>query len=373
MGASGGGIWNQSSARQPTGPLPHLPTSTSQAAGPTPSRLLSLFEECVEHGIWATLETYKRRGKVSIDFCCSLNVVPTDHSSRRQKCGRKRARDVERTREWRVMRQQNRPSPPTSSPKMTALPAATPAVNGPALDKGLITAARSFAEVAAQPAMKKATDMPTTAKTVKDAGHAFANLRGRRAAGNHPTKRAKTTLAASRVSQRAAQLSKRRAEAAAVTSAPAPPESDEEDAAPEVLRGTDEETALNISLGSYSPTPPSPPSLTPLPALPPAVNCNTSGNSDTDDDSSIEYRTSITEADFKHEKWEDGRRLNTQDPSWEQVFRCIGAKYCRFCRKKPMPDPVVEGSGEYECENCFKLSTFQLVLKYAPKYRYPEN
>jgi len=62
-------------------------------------------------------------------------------------------------------------------------------VNVPALDKGLITTARSFAKVAAQPAMKKATDMPTgAARTVKDAGHAFANLRGRRAAGTHPTK-----------------------------------------------------------------------------------------------------------------------------------------------------------------------------------------
>jgi len=37
------------------------------------------------------------------------------------------------------------------------------------------------------------------------------------------------------VSQRAAQLSKRRAEVAAVTSAPAPPESDEEEATPEVF------------------------------------------------------------------------------------------------------------------------------------------
>jgi hypothetical protein len=156
--------------------------------------------------------------------------------------------------------------------------------------------------------------------------------------------------------------------ATAATLATATSESNEEDDAPEVLRGTDEEKALNISLDSSSLSPQLPPFLTP----PPAATSSTGESSDTDDDSGIEYRTSITESDFKQEKWENGHRLNTQDPSWERVFPCIGAKHCRFCKKKPMAEPVVEGyPQEYECESCFKLSTFQLVLKFAPRYKYP--
>jgi len=122
------------------------------------------------------------------------------------------------------------------------------------------------------------------------------------------------------------------------------------------LRGTDKETVLNISLDSSSPLPLLPPFLTP----PPAATGSTWESSDTDDNSGIEYRTSITESDFKQEKWENGHRLNTQDPSWERVFPCIGAEHCHFCKKKPMAEPVVEGYPQ-EYESCFKLSTFQLV------------
>jgi len=61
---------------------------------------------------------------------------------------------VKRTKEGRAARQQHRHSPPASSSPTTAAPlVATPAaVNEPALVKGKHTAARSFAEVAAQPA-----------------------------------------------------------------------------------------------------------------------------------------------------------------------------------------------------------------------------
>ena len=332
--------------------------------------------------MWATLETYKRRGEVSVDFCCRLRVAPhttadattADRglSGRRHKPGRKSARDAERTREWKEARRKHGSSAPVSSSKTAALPVATPAaVNRPALDTGKLTDARSFAEVAAQPS-NKATDMPAaTAKTVNDELSPSAGPKGPKASGLHPKKRAKTTLAASRVSQRAALLSKKRT--AAATSAPATSDSDGEDAAPELLRGTDGERAFNISLVSSPPPPPSPPSLTPPPlTLPLGDTGNSSEGSDTDD-SGIEHRTSITEPDFKHEKWVEGHRLNTQDPSWEKVFPCMGPNYCRFCDKKPMAEPVVEGTREYECENCFKMSTFQLVLKFAPRYKYPEK
>ena len=189
-----GGILNRDSNQQLTSPPPPSPnnSSTSQAAGLTPYRS-SPSSRSVENGIWTMLETFKRQGGISIDFCCRIRAShhPTapassgkDAPHRLDNCqnGRKQDRSVKRSKEWRAAREQLRHSPPpSSSPTTAAPPAVTPAaVNEPALGTRKYTAARSLAEVAAQPAKKMAIDTPVaTAKT------ASAVLRGRKATGRY--------------------------------------------------------------------------------------------------------------------------------------------------------------------------------------------
>ena len=72
-----GGVTGVSQLTGLQSPPPSNSSTTQVAAGPTPSRLLSLFEECVEYGVWARLETYRKRGAVLIGFNCELEVVPT--------------------------------------------------------------------------------------------------------------------------------------------------------------------------------------------------------------------------------------------------------------------------------------------------------
>jgi hypothetical protein len=71
--------------------------------------------------------------------------------------------------------------------------------------------------------------------------------------------------------------------------------------------------------------------------------------------------------DFEDEEWEDGRRLNTRNPPWDEVFPAY-SKRCRFCRKRP-PEP----GGDGDCLECGEHSTFQLIKKYAPRWRYPKE
>jgi hypothetical protein len=170
----------------------------------------------------------------------------------------------------------------------------------------------------------------------------------------HPAKHAKNTLVASRVSQRAALLSKRRAAAAVATP---PSDADEEEPAPEVLRGNEGETAFNISLGSSSPPTPSPPLLTPPSARVCVPEQARVGEAH---DSADEF-----DVDFEEEEWEDGRHLNTRDPPWIRVFP-LSTLVCRFCRKLP-PEP------DGDCIECGKLTTFQLVKKHAPRWRYAKQ
>ena len=71
--------------------------------------------------------------------------------------------------------------------------------------------------------------------------------------------------------------------------------------------------------------------------------------------------------DFEEEEGEDGRRLNTHSPPWDKVFP-QHSKKCRLCWKLP-PEP----GGDGDCLECDKYSTFQLVKKFVPRWRYPEE
>ena len=175
---------------------PPPPGSSAVRTGPTPSRLLALFEECVEHGIWASLESFTSRGEVVVDFSCRVRAA---NNQQRQRNETERARNVERTRRWKENRQQRRQPPPSTLPSKAAPPAK--AVNVPATSTP--APAKSFAQVVSE-----------SATTVNATASVAAGLKGRKTTLAHPKKIAKTTLTASRVSQRAALLSKRRAVAA---------------------------------------------------------------------------------------------------------------------------------------------------------------
>jgi hypothetical protein len=190
---------------------------------------------------------------------------------------------------------------------------------------------RTFAEVAAStPTAVNA--VVSTAAGLKELTSTVAN----------PSKRAKNSLAATRASQRAALLKKRREVAAEKTAAT----SDAEETAPEDLRGTEGARALNISLSS-SPPPPQP-------------NLELTGVCDCSSEC-----TSDGEEDFHNDLIEDGVRLNTSDPHWESVFPCKSGR-CRFCRTPCTPDDLGQ------CEVCRPQSIFQAVKKYAPRWRYPK-
>jgi len=73
------------------------------------------------------------------------------------------------------------------------------------------------------------------------------------------------------------------------------------------------------------------------------------------------------EEDFHTEEWEDGCRLNTIKPPWVTVFPKRRGK-CRFC----MVLLPLSQEGKGECDDCVDLSTFQLVKKHAPRWRYPK-
>jgi len=363
-GAASGGIRQPDSADQ-TSPLP---SNSSHTAGPTPSRLLSLFEECLKHGVRAKLETYRRRGTVCVDFSCQvLAGAPAENGSRRSE--KRRAWNRERTKRRREARKNGRQTPVASS---------TPqAVNVPA-------AARSFAEVAALPASIERDTNNVYPPAVRTAELAATGQRGPKATRPHPKKAAKTALAASRVSQRAALLSKRRA--AAEEGKPPAAAVEKGEAAPEVLRETKGVPRLkpfDISLDASqpspsqpqsppppSPLPPSPPPPSPPPPSPPSPSPpspsrpTTSPLQTTKTCSCTDECTVECEEDYLDEKWEDGRyRLNTQKPDWCWVFPCREG-LCRFCRKTLSEEEVDN------CKECNASTVFKLVVKYAPRWQY---
>ena len=386
-GASGGEPENPARLTGPR-PPPLNANSTPQTASLTTSRLFSLFEECVEHGIWARLETFKQRGVACVDFSCRLRTVcnPTDESelprARKPRSKRGRERNVARTKTWKQTRRQSRHSPPTQ-----AAPPATTAVNVPALGSSSSPARRSFAEVAAQPATSAAPN------AVKAAEMATAGRRGAKATLAHPKKVAKVALAASRVSQRAAVLAKKRAvaETPTATASPSPFTSDNEEVAPEILRGIEGETGLNstaeISLVASPQSPPLPqsPQSPPSPQSsqsPPSPQSSQSSQSPTSPPSPPPTQSSSPvssatnrkkcngvdctvecEVDYYDERIVDGRRLNTQKPDWCAVFP-LRKGLCRFCEKS------LPGLDDENCSKCFKKTILQLVLKYGPRWCY---
>ena len=162
----------------------------------------------------------------------------------------------------------------------------------------------------------------------------------------NPSKRAKRTLEASRVTRRASLGRQKRAASAAST------KKAEEEAAPEVLRGTEGETALNISSDmSLATSPPQPPPTLDL-TNPSVKQCDCSF--DCEDDFQL---------------WEDGVRLNTLKPPWQRVFYVMPG-CCRFCRK-PMEKREDDDIGE--CLECEQLSEFECVKKFAPRWCCPRD
>jgi hypothetical protein len=355
--APSGGLLNQHLTDHTTPPPPS--NSPTSAAGPTPSRLFSLFEECVANGVWASLETFTRRGEVCVDFSCRVRARAAPRTASN--------RNVERTKQWRESRQQRRRHSPPIPSTETAAPPASVAVNVSAQATSTPAAARSFAEVAANPA--RGQKKTAAAKTVIPATDAAAGIKGRAAKSVHPKKVAKTALAASRVSQRSAILSKKRAAAASLPATSA----DDYEAAPELLRGREGETRLDstleISLAASSPPPPPP--VSPLSSSSPPSSPLSYHNP-------CDCPTPCKERDFHDETWERGVRLNTRDPHWERVFPHFRSlRRCRFC-KEPLPSGSDSGddSGDDsndKCQDCEELTVFCLVKKFAPRWRYPTS
>ena len=132
---------------------------------------------------------------------------------------------------------------------------------------------------------------------------------------------------------------------------------------------------LDLSVGTdqaLSPvSPPSPPPPPPSPLDPIVTEASVADGSSLD--STVEKAgvptPPLLEPDFHEELWEDGHCLNTRNPPWKSVFYPRGPLCCRFCKGEPMPNDD-ENDDDFVCKDCNDLSTFQLVVKYAPRWRY---
>jgi len=158
-------------------------------------------------------------------------------------------------------------------------------------------------------------------------------------------KRAKAALAASRASQRAAALAKRRGAAASQLS--------DTSQSPEKLRESGGDITLNITDAEG------------------ADGVGPSLDQTPEDiiDPTQQASAVTSEPDYNEELWENGICLNTRRPPWQGVFPPRGPKFCRFCEGVPMPNQDPDDK-DFVCVDCNKLSTFQLVVKYAPRWRY---
>jgi len=153
-GATSGGVGQETGLPPPP---PSNSSSSQPAVGPTPSRLLKLFKECVDNGVWAKLVTYKtRRGCSLIEFNCRVAVAtagsPSATGEKRRSnrpSKKRRAHNRERVLKWKEANchppQTVVPDVVTPTPPAASLPAvedANATVNAPAS-----TTARSFAAV----------------------------------------------------------------------------------------------------------------------------------------------------------------------------------------------------------------------------------
>ena len=353
-GASRGGIWKQSLTVQQPATLTvqqpaTSPASSNQPALTAPSRLFALFEECVNNGLWAKLETSRRRGMLCVDFSCQIQAgKPADYESRRS--AKRRAWNKERTKKWREAKRLRRPpaaDPPTSTPVDAA------------------GASKSFAEIVAQPASKTAN--ASTPPAVRPDDKAGSGQIGPKMTRPHPRKVAKATLAATRVSQRAALLSKRRAAVAGATTeipAATPSAADEMEATPEVLRGTEGGArlkSLDISLDASTPPMPHLPPSSPVADPPPiAKSCCCTDP----EECTVECEADYLEVMYEEASHGGRYRLSTQKPVWTWVFP-IRKGCCRFCKT-----PLTDKDADLNCYECGNISVFQLIVKYAARFYY---
>jgi hypothetical protein len=186
---------------------------------------------------------------------------------------------------------------------------------------------------------------PTPSESTRVPASALPTMRARcHKARPLVLKKAKAALAASRASQRAATLAKRRGAAVSRQSASS-------ESTPEKLRGAGEDNNLNITdaAGGASVAP----SLDQTPEVTEELCARRKC-----------ARCSECEPDFEEEYWRDGRRFNTRSPPWDLVFPEFG-KCCRFCRAD-----YALADGDGSCSSCHKLTTLQLIMKHAAIYKY---
>ena len=133
---------------------------------------------------------------------------------------------------------------------------------------------------------------------------------------------------------------------------------------------------LDLSVGANRAAHPMLPPLSPPPPSPPPP-LDTIGDTSAAEGDSLDrtveeagFPTPLPlEPDSHKELWEDGRRLNIWNPPWKSIFYPRCPLHCRFCQGEPMPNDD-ENDDDFVCKDCNDLSTFQLVVKYAPRWRY---
>ena len=144
------------------------------------------------------------------------------------------------------------------------------------------------------------------------------------------------------------------------------------------IAGVEFPCVLNLSVGAELCSDRDVPPVSPPPASPTtpldAKDTLEAGHSDASLADAVDTTqhlssSSLVESDYNEELWENGIWLNTRRPPWQSVFPPRGPKYCRFCTGEPMPNQDKDDN-DFVCADCNELSTFQLVVKHAPRWRY---
>ena len=227
----------------------HPPTYTGSLPLPPPCAYSQYMAwvACRREGIPARLvmETDGVKEEISLWFQRSVNggVAAADEAACNQHTGKRR-----RERARRRRRQEERRKEAEEGPKPTATPTHS------------MTTRTGTESSASPPALSQSSVAPATPTS---------NVRGARVLRPRPlpTKRAKAALTAARASQRAAVLAKKRGAIICRSTSP-PEEPSKEDEAPENLRESDGEYALETTLCSSPPPPPLSPSSPSPPSSP---------------------------------------------------------------------------------------------------------